>query len=111
MRYYIRLAIIFPIAVMAISFGIQQLLPGCVVDEGAGASSQCGMIGPFLSISRFGGFMWLTLGVFGLLPAALVTALSTRNDENTHAVLKVLESEARKSQDMDSPGTEHNGGS
>jgi hypothetical protein len=109
MRYYIRFAVVLPLVVMALSFAIQHLLPGCTVDEGAGASSGCGVFGPLLSISRFGGFIWLLFGIIGLFPISLITARWKANDATTgtnNSILRALEREAQK-KDINSSGGEH----
>ncbi len=84
---------------MLLSFGIAALIPGCTVDEGAGASSACGAIGPVLAAGQMGGFLWLLFGLFGLVPALLIYAfLNRKSKEPTESnySLRAIEAESRK---------------
>lgn len=76
MRVYLYLAILLPLCIFLVSMGVPTFIPGCTVDEGAGASSACGGIGPLLAIGTMGGFLWLLFGIIGLIPALLVKAWS-----------------------------------
>jgi len=75
MKIYAYLALVLPLAIMAISGTIAYLIPGCTVDEGAGSSTACGAIGPFLANGILGGFLWLIFGILGLFPALFIWAL------------------------------------
>lgn len=82
MRLYSYLALLLPFCIMLLSFGIVALIPGCTIDEGAGASSACGVIGPALAIGELGGFLWLLLGLFGLVPVLIIYTLFNRQVKN-----------------------------
>lgn len=100
MRIYIFLALVLPIACMLLSFGIVSLIPGCTVDEGAGASAACGALGPILAFGILGGFLWLIFGIIGLIPASIIRAWKNRNStENTPSnyCLRALEANDEKS--------------
>jgi len=80
MRLYTILAILLPISFMAISWGIASLIPGCTIDEGAGAAAACGVLGSLLAFGVLGGFLWFIFGVLGLIPALIIYALVNKDE-------------------------------
>jgi hypothetical protein len=99
MRLYSYFALLLPLVIMLLSWGISSLIPGCTIDEGAGASSACGAIGPLLAMGTMGGFLWLLFGIFGLIPALLVNAWTSRKSREpaeSNYCLRAIEAEAKK---------------
>jgi len=99
MRLYSFFALLLPLVIMLLSWGISSLIPGCTIDEGAGASSACEAIGPLLAAGVMGGFLWLLFGIFGLAPALLVKAWKDRNSKEpteSNYSLRAIEAEANK---------------
>jgi len=101
MRIYIFLALLLPFFCIVLSSEVVSLIPGCTVDEGAGASAACGLLGPTLAFGILGGFVWLLLGLLGLIPVSIIYAWKNRNStESTPSnyCLRALESDDVKSE-------------
>lgn len=101
MIIYIFLALLLPIFCIVLSSVVVSLILGCTVDEGAGASVACGQLGPTLAFGMLGGFVWLLLGLLGLILVSIIYAWKSRNStESTPSnyCLRALESDDVKSE-------------
>lgn len=65
-RKYLIFSLALPIAVTAIAALVANLIPGCTIDAGIGASG-CGSHGFILSLGIYGGLCAALLGFVGLL--------------------------------------------
>lgn len=79
MKFYRIFAIYVPIALMVVSALVASLIPGCEVDEGAGASQACGSVGEYLAFGSLGGLCWLIIGLMGLVPLVIVSVFKRIN--------------------------------
>jgi hypothetical protein len=104
MKFYVATTILLPLGVMGLSWGIAFLIPGCTIDESAGASAACGAVGSFLATGLLGGFIWLAAGLIGLLPTLTIATWrrkkSPQNNDKNYS-LNALEADSQKSRNQD----------
>jgi hypothetical protein len=100
MRVYIFIALLLPIFLMSLSWGVASLIPGCTIDEGSGAAAACGAVGSSLEFGVLVGALWAILGVAGFIPVAIINRWRNRNsaeDSELNYSARALEAEAKKS--------------
>ena len=73
-RAYSILFLAIPFGSVALATIISMIIPGCKLDEGAGASG-CGSLGPILSTGVWLGFPVLICGLMGLVPIGIFVAV------------------------------------
>jgi len=71
-RIYLKLFVAAPFACTLIGALASNLIPGCEVDEGRGASPECGALGGTLETLIFGGFIVGMFSLFAALPVWLI---------------------------------------
>lgn len=74
LRVYTFVFVLIPFLVAAASMLVAALIPGCRIDEGAGAQG-CGAMSPLLEAGSLGGFAIFVCGLMGLFPVALLHGL------------------------------------
>ena len=83
---------------------VAYFIPGCHIDEGVGASVACGASGPLLATGILGGFVWLTIGILGLIPTLILHRWKNRHaSENllTNYSLNALKADEEKKTDSE----------
>jgi hypothetical protein len=99
MRLYVFIALLLPILLMSLSWGVASFIPGCTIDEASGASAACGSIGSLLEFGVLGGILWVIVGVVGFIPVGIINRWINRNsieDSELNYSMRALEAENKK---------------